>query len=473
MNEVTIALCLGVIGLLQVLACRRGLAWAVPAYLVLSPLSYFSVYSAGVIGPEKICTLIFVLWQFLTRKHWLKSGNPSVSLKLLVWYGVIITMTAAPFWPTRAMDADSPVYTILRAPVQVVQWLAQFSIARAVATWATLADFNSQPLRLMRGCVVLICLFGLYQIIAHSLGLPYNEIRRTAEQQVDGSRKSESAFFEFAGVDIYRPGSVVGEPKGLGAYCLVHIYIMLAIAGRMLLSSRMTSVGLISIANVATLSTSSLVGLFGAQIPAIAFVCKRRALVLLSAIILLVVSCVGVVGVAASLSSGSGGIDQVIAIVSLRTIDRLEADSPLSDGPEIATIEVLGQSPLMLIAGAGLGGISFYIADYLGGSQNLILFPNNGMLGLIANVGMLGAVLYFINLFKVGSVAIMSPVQSRTKAIAVSAFALGVQYMIFPQQIMWVSFVGLSLASLTASSGSTKASFPYARAVGPEVRQDG
>ncbi len=65
----------------------------------------------------------------------------------------------------------------------------------------------------------------------------------------------------------------------------------------------------------------------------------------------------------------------------------------LQDLAEIEAKKILEDNPEMAIFGTGLGGISFYIAQNLGGQQTMILFPNAGLLGLLCDLGVVGIAL--------------------------------------------------------------------------------
>lgn len=52
----------------------------------------------------------------------------------------------------------------------------------------------------------------------------------------------------------------------------------------------------------------------------------------------------------------------------------------------------------MAVFGASYGGISAYIAQELGGSSRLILFPNNGLVGMISDFGLVGVLMMFYSL---------------------------------------------------------------------------
>jgi len=79
--------------------------------------------------------------------------------------------------------------------------------------------------------------------------------------------------------------------------------------------------------------------------------------------------------------------------VSLKTVFEERWTSrilqPLSDQPVEETLYVLSNNPLLAIFGAGAGGMSFYIAQNLGGYE-LILASTVGIVNLIGDLGFVG-----------------------------------------------------------------------------------
>jgi hypothetical protein len=109
----------------------------------------------------------------------------------------------------------------------------------------------------------------------------------------------------------------------------------------------------------------------------------------------LAVAAVGMLTLAAALSQLPGMAEyfrgELPTIVQARVFERMEeADQGFAGSwatmPEQVTFDILKSRPRLALFGTGLGGISYYIAEHIGGTP-FILFPNAGLLGLLANLG--------------------------------------------------------------------------------------
>jgi len=116
---------------------------------------------------------------------------------------------------------------------------------------------------------------------------------------------------------------------------------------------------------------------------------------------------------------------------------------------ERVALERLNSKPVLWLLGAGFGGISAYIAEELAGSSRLVLFPNNGLLGMICNFGLVGlaAMLYS---FRRGLGVLLRAGHSHpgeARAMAFVGLACLVQCFIFAQAWLLSWAFGFLLAA--------------------------
>jgi hypothetical protein len=157
---------------------------------------------------------------------------------------------------------------------------------------------------------------------------------------------------------------------------------------------------------------------------------------------------IGVVG------SGTEGI--VDGIVQSRLADRLSENGAVSDLAETASIEVLRDNPVFVLLGTGLGGMSFYIAERLNEVQRLILFPNNGLLGIVCNVGIVGLGL----IMSVASAALSSLRRPNCDAYRRKLCFVGLGVFLYCMIFNVPLFFSIALGFLTA--GAARSSRPLA-----------
>lgn len=377
----------------QVIAALRSVPAGVAFFLSVAPLNYFSVWAGVTWDPERLCAAAALI--IFVAKHGRVPRPNCFAFGFLALYGLCVTALSAPSWPTHALDINVSFYGGQRWIVQITTWLINFGMALYVGK----ALESESGVRLVRRVVLasgtLLCIYGLYQGLAFNNGMPVTGIRRHFSKNANGVTQEEKAFATTSsGLDIYRPNSFSGEPKSLGAACVVWLCCIYSI----LLTRRATAVEttqliIILIALGLTLATSAWIS---ALLVTFLFIFVNRRYFRTVGLILAMSLGVLVIFVAISQITGllnlSSALERTNDIAMLRSIDRLE-DNAL-DTPEALALQVLRDRPYLSIFGTGLGGMSFYIADVSPVMQDIILFPNSGFIGFICNVGIVGLLAY-------------------------------------------------------------------------------
>lgn len=443
-------LCIG-----QVWALTRGRLAGAIYYLCVAPLGYFAVWYYASWGTMNVCALLLIVGGVLSD---LWNGR-RVSLFgawgwVLLLYGVFVTLIGVGSWPIEAMGTTSATYRELRVLVQLNNWFVQIGAAWQIAlAFSEPGAFQkARPYLLAVG--VVLCVYAYYQFVAYRVGLPATGIGR----MVVATGEEERASFTIGGEEIYRPGSFVGEPKGLGVGIIFWLAVLIAgrFSGR---AGKADGIVMLTflIALLLTSSTSAwasalcMVGLSLYALPR----WGGSAIMGVRGIVLVLVAGLAVTGVALLLFPNMG------EIVWYRFVERMQ--DPVSDLPEVTALEVLKNNPSLAIFGTGLGGISFYIAEALGGEQTLILFPNNGLLGMVCNVGVVGVVLVVLSCWAGIWMLLFArvPADRSRGCVALVGLVLLVQCFILPQPYAFSAALGF----LWAATRSPDQFVPYGRRI--------
>lgn len=386
---VLILICLG-----QIWAIFRGRLTAAIYYCSVAPLGYFSVWKFATWGPDRLCGILLIAGGLLVfrrvpgilrfRRH---------PLAILLAFLIVTTLIGTWLWPVHALAGKSAVYGQLRGLVQIVNWLILAGAAWQVAIVLSCPDGLKKAMKVLILVGVLHSMYAIYQMVAYSTGLPATGIRRPYEGVGMESGGEQVAAFQIMGEIIYRPGSLIGEPKGLGGISLIWISAMLALYMERKATPRLKWAMVVSVlALFFTFSTSAWAGFIG-MISIALWTARWRFstrlmrilwLVFLLIFSLIIVDVVGLLPEEHSLAS----------LIQERTVMR----EYLADLAEIEAMWVLSDHPEMLLWGAGLGGMTFYIAENLGGS-NIVLFPNTGLLAYICDMGIIGISLLILALW--------------------------------------------------------------------------
>src|SRR5208282_5377895 len=161
--------------------------------------------------------------------------------------------------------------------------------------------------------------------------------------------------------------------------------------------------------------------------------------------------------------------DTASAILEERWSKRME--DPLSDLPEQLALEVLHERPIFCAFGTGLGGMSFYIAEKMAFGQRVVLFPNNGLLALVCNVGIVGLLLGALAV-KNGLLTLVPGRRANPEArmLAVAGASAAVQCLIFSQT--WVMALAFGLLLAAEFRSRQRAAGPRKSDTGAQARRE-
>ncbi|MDF1593770.1 MAG: hypothetical protein P1P89_19860 [Desulfobacterales bacterium] len=388
---ILLLICLG-----QVWAIFHGRLTAAIYYCSVAPLGYFSVWKFGTWSPDLLCGLLLIVAGLLVFRR--TPGIPRFGRHRLVFFLVFLilnTLVGSVLWPIGSMAGKSAVYGQLRGVGQILNWLIIIGAAWQIGIAFSQTGGFEKARKVIIGVGVLHSVYALYQVIAFYLSLPMTGIRRPYSGIVADVMNEHFAAFQMGGATIYRASSLIGEPKGLGVISLVWIAALLTLLmeGKTRHRSRTTWALFLSLVVMfLTYSTSAWIGFVGMMAIAL-WTLRNRFASRLARLLLLLALLIGglaIVNFSGVLPKTPGGI---ISIVQERTTGR----EYLRDMPEIEAIQVLAEHPWMILSGTGLGGMSFYIARNLGGSD-IILFPNTGLLAYISDMGLIGITLLIFSL---------------------------------------------------------------------------
>lgn len=389
---ILLLLCLG-----QALSFLLGRVAAVAYFMCASQLAYFSVWFYATWDPFRLCGLILLLgFLLLDRREKVLNRLRKHRFIWLIVYGICATLAGSFFWPTSYVALSSPVYTSLRSLIQIANWCITLGCGWIIGNTLALGPRSFRRMEhILVVFAVCLSLYALYQYAAYQTGLPHTGTRYTASEfGVESSVESLPAY-ALAGRVYYRVNALHGEPKHFAAFC---VFIAALLFSQLLFEGfRWSRAGALLLCLTALWLTASTAGLIGlaACIGVIALAAVTWQGRLPRRISGLAAAAAGVLTLAAAISQLPGAAeyvrDDLPAIMQARVFERMEeADQGFAGSwatmPEQVTFDILKARPRLALFGTGLGGMSYYIAEYIGGSP-FILFPNAGLLGLLANLG--------------------------------------------------------------------------------------
>jgi O-antigen ligase len=354
-------------------------------------LRYFNVWHYVTWDTARICGLLLAVGGVLLYRRSREAPRFSAPVFMLfAAYPVVTTLVGGWIWPVEAMVGKSAAYGSLRGLVQVFNWL----VAMGVGWQAGLALAEPGGFEKVRRAIIVLgvahCLYALYQVFAFWTGLPVTGIRRASDAMGITETASGLAVFRLGAVRIYRATSLVGEPKTLGqlSFLWIGALLTLYLQGRATLRTHLALL-LSMCVLLLTFSTSAWLGLpFCAILALYASTGERRSRLHLAFIVGTILAALLIY---AHVIGWWPRELSLADIVQARLVKRMEA--PMRDMPVAESWRILRQRPLLAVTGAGLGGISFYIAAELGGRQQLVLAPNVGFVGMLCNFGVIGVLL--------------------------------------------------------------------------------
>jgi|GEM_PF-6164092 len=445
----------------QFVVLYRGLSAAVTYYLCVAPLGYFTVWYMGTWDPSRLCGIILLVGSLRFRdrdRHLPKMRTQAIVLFL--GYGIVWTIICSPFWPTDAIAHLSLVHSVLRPLISIANWIVYLGVTWKIAVAYSVPGEFAKYKHVVVKFGIAMCFYAIYQSVASRYGLPMTGLRNAYRgYTADGSGDFTAAYL-LNGELVYRPGSFFHEPKFLGAGCV--FWLSLLLSDMFERQFRTATVGSIAIVCYTLWLTAS-TGAWAAVLCCLAlflFISNRLApLQLMEKVLIGGLACfVGLglswaVGTEAFQNSALGIIVEERFTKRLSSLDR-KADEELDP----AAIQALLDRPYFILTGTGLGGISFYMDEYLRnsvdyhipGEKAVILNPSFGLVALLANLGLLGYLFAYYTLERGFRCLFLRPVQG-VVPIPVSLAFVGtigvVQYMIMGDMIVFLVGMGCLLAA--------------------------
>ncbi len=379
------AICFG-----QVWALTRSRLTAVIYYICAATLPYFSFWMFVSWDPARVCGSILVLggWALYRRPE----GVPQAgSYRLWIFFGymVFLTLAGAMFWPVEAMSGRSAAYGSLRPYVQIFNWSIMVGVAWQIAQALSTRGAFKIARRWLIVLGMLHCTVAIYQVVAFETDLPITGIRRVAVDVGLNADDPHLAMTTIGELPLYRATSFAGEPRGLASASMLWITALftLYVQGR---ANRRTHMALLLslLVLVLTLSTSGWGGFFCCLALMLYFASSHRKSRWLGAFVVLLLF----LGILMAVDS-TGLLPEQISLSSIfenRWTERV--DDPLTDMPVKETLKVLSAYPQFVLFGTGAGGMSFYIAENLGGRE-VILAATVGWVCILGDLGLAGILL--------------------------------------------------------------------------------
>ncbi len=376
------AICLG-----QVWALTRSRLTAVIYYICAATLPYFSFWMFVSWDPSRVCGALLVLggWALYQRPE----GVPQAgSYRLWIFFGyvVLLTLAGAMFWPVEAMSGRSAAYGSLRPYVQIFNWLVIVGVAWQIAQALCTKGAFKIARRWLIVLGMLHCTVAIYQVVAFETGLPITGIRRVAVDVGLNADDPHLAIATIEGLPIFRATSFAGEPRGLASASMLWIAALFTMYAQGRANSHTHMALLLSLFVLTlTLSTSGWGGFFCFLALALYLASSHRKSRWFGAFVVLLLF----LGILMAVDS-TGLLPEQISLSSIfekRWTERV--DDPLADMPVKETLKVLSAYPQFVLFGAGAGGMSFYIAENLGGRE-IILAATVGWVNFIGDLGLAG-----------------------------------------------------------------------------------
>jgi hypothetical protein len=251
----------------------------------------------------------------------------------------------------------NPTY---RSLVQLISEWIRVGALLAIIGWVR---DRQTVLRIYKICLAVTtsaALYGVYQFVGYYAGLPITGIAR-AQADFNG----QYAVIEIAGVELFRVGSFVGEPKHLAEWLIPSIVFIVCtkVFPSLGVRSWLTSylVLLLHIAALMlTFATSSYLGLLLGLFP-MAWLYRGS-----STNVARVAAVAGIISIAGFSFASLIGSELSRQILMERTVDRVGQEEP-SLVVDTAAIRFLEDHPAYLLSGVGVGNASFHLDDYVPG----------------------------------------------------------------------------------------------------------
>lgn len=370
------------------------------AFVVLSPLTYFSQNIGIVLTPAKLLGLIFLGFIFLKPGLFQIRKNKYLNnFKYYYIYTIYLTIFMSPFWPEFSASSQNFLYgNTMRGFVQIFQTFMGLAIVIVLMNSLTSIRslFRVQVAMLLS--MLFISLYGLYVWFAQRTGLPFNPITRQGGQNTELNRVIHTSI---KGVKTVRAYSLSGEPKSLAVnacFGIILTYFSQAHQIRFLKGVRGEAflLTLFLVTLYLTLSTAGFLIL--PMVVLVAIIIQMRVGQVDSDLIYRILAVV-VLMIPVIYLSGIDVSEKVSDIFKIRVEARLNEDGMFTYA-EAAMMTFWGDSPLHTISGVGLGGSSFYVREYNTYSYSGFTAAPRGIIGFVGDKGVIGLLLFFIAIYK-------------------------------------------------------------------------
>ena len=345
-------------------------------------------------------------------------------------------------------------YGDARVYLQLISFLSLVLSTLGLATAISEKNGTRLLILFLQFAAIIHGIASVYQLIANGLGLPLIGIGRAHGLTMDNDAGDVAAFVAENGMEIFRPGGLMGEPKTAAVLFGVMLLHGIFVGVEPGSSKKMRIVGILSLVLSAAgfllaFSTSCFAG-FAVLLVFFLFALVSRSERLFS-VFKIAAAMFFMVGVWFLLTNAS--IDSLIDIFTQRTVGRLDGTM---DPPVEASINKLLSNPFVAIFGVGQGGSSFVVMEFLGTSFDYAYAPNIGMILLLIESGILGTLL-FLGVFIKQSMAILKNIDDHASLENKSLFVIGISSMVMCLTGSGIA-LGFPLAIACISVASYKAS---------------
>lgn len=370
------------------------------AFVVLSPLSYFSQSVGIVLSPAKFLGLIFLGFIFLRPSMTNVRVNKYFNyFKYYYIYIIYITMVMTFLWPEASVSEQNFMYgNSMRGIVQIFQVFMGLAIVVVMMNGLTSIRSMFRVQVAMLFSMVFLAIYGLYVWFAQRTGLPFNPITRSGGVYSELNKVISTTI---DGVSNARAYSLSGEPKSLAVNACFGVILTFFTTSNQVrylngTKGELLLLSLFLITLYLTLSTAGFIIL-----PLIVFVAiaiqirvgqfNINMMVRLFAFIIFMI--------AASFFGNVDIIERIGSIYELRVETRLNDDGMFTYA-DAAMIKFWSDSPLHTISGVGLGGSSFYVREYDTYSYAGFTAAPRGMVGFVGDKGFIGLFLFGLAIYK-------------------------------------------------------------------------
>lgn len=319
-----------------------------------------------------------------------RSGAELQEIAPFAIYTVFATLVFSRFWNVPVHV--SLAYGNLRFLVQLFNFIGLMGCTIAVSRSFLYGKAIQNLVQVIWWITAVNVLVVVYQYVVLVIpGLPQIGISRSYYEGV------QLAAFRYGGVQIFRPGALVGEPKALAAVMVLYVVTWSSgvdFGNRGLIRSTSSKwlAALALVVILLTFSTTALVtltlALLGVYLANIGGSCRRNAIVIRAKrrfSLILFFTLIALMLVALWNPSGMS-----IDLLNERYVKRLTGFTDNQTGLDQLALKIWSASLFRIVFGTGLGGISFDMMPHINAGWTLAYAPNIGLITVACDVGLLG-----------------------------------------------------------------------------------